>query len=89
MEIIKDDKFQLPIEMLEEENRFQQIVSILKILEEKRAVISLRFGLNEGEPQTLEAMKKMRKIFKIQKFVPQIYKDRPDRIPKFFAGQTL
>ncbi|MBI5328517.1 MAG: RNA polymerase sigma factor RpoD/SigA [Deltaproteobacteria bacterium] len=57
LDMIEDDKFQLPIEMMEEETRFQQIKGLLGMLDKKeQAVIAMRFGLNQGEPETLETI---------------------------------
>ncbi|MBI5048494.1 MAG: RNA polymerase sigma factor RpoD/SigA [Deltaproteobacteria bacterium] len=57
LDIIEDDKFQLPIEMMEEETRFQQIKGLLGMLDKKeQAIIAMRFGLNQDEPETLETI---------------------------------
>lgn len=59
LNLIEDDKFQLPIEMMEEETRLQQIKSLMGMLDKKeQAVIAMRFGLNQGEPETLETIGK-------------------------------
>jgi len=59
MDIMEDDKFQLPMEMLEEESRSMQILKLLGMLEKKeQAILLMRFGLNGKEPRTLESIGK-------------------------------
>ena len=57
LDMIEDDKFQLPLEMMEEEARLQQIKVLLGTLDKKeQAVIAMRFGLNQDESDTLETI---------------------------------
>ena len=57
LDMIEDDKFQLPLEMMEEEARLQQIKALLGTLDKKeQAVIAMRFGLNQDESDTLETI---------------------------------
>ena len=57
LDMIEDDKFQLPLEMMEEEARLQQIKVLLGTLDKKeQAVIAMRFGLNQDKSDTLESI---------------------------------
>ena len=57
LDTIEDDKFQLPLEMMEEEARLQQIKVLLGTLDKKeQAVITMRFGLNQDKSDTLESI---------------------------------
>lgn len=57
LDMMKDEKFQLPLEMMEEEARFQQIKILLETLDEKeQAIMAMRFGINQDESDTLEAI---------------------------------
>lgn len=57
LDMIEDDKFQLPLEMMEEEARIQQVKVLLGTLDKKeQAVIAMRFGLNQDESDTLETI---------------------------------
>ena len=57
LDMIEDDKFQLPLEMMEEEARLQQIKVLLGTLDKKeQAVITMRFGLNQDKSDTLESI---------------------------------
>ena len=57
LDMIEDDKFQLPLEMMEEEARLQQIKVLVGRLDKKeQAVITMRFGLNQDKSDTLESI---------------------------------
>src|SRR3989304_4294351 len=59
MDIMEDDKFQLPMEMLEEESGSTPVLKLLGMLEKKeQTILLMRFGLNGKEPRTLESIGK-------------------------------
>jgi RNA polymerase primary sigma factor len=57
MDLIQDDKAIMPSEQVEDEKRLSLIFSWLdELLENEREIIILRFGLDDGEPKTLESI---------------------------------
>jgi RNA polymerase sigma factor RpoS len=57
MNLIKDDKAVMPSEQIEDEKRLTLIFNWLdELLENERDIIILRFGLDDGEPKTLESI---------------------------------
>lgn len=57
MNLIKDDKAVMPSELIEDEKRLTLISNWLDELHEnERDIIILRFGLDDGEPKTLESI---------------------------------
>lgn len=56
---LEDDKFPTPMELIDESRRTDRINGWLGMLDEnERTILRLRFGLDEDEPQTLEAIGK-------------------------------
>ena len=57
MDLIPDEKAVMPSEQIEEESRVALIFKWLdELLENEKDVIILRFGLDDGEPKTLESI---------------------------------
>jgi len=57
MDLIPDEKAELPSEQIEEEKRISLIFNWLdELLQNEKEVIILRFGLDDGEPKTLESI---------------------------------
>ena len=57
MDLIPDEKAVMPSEQVEDEKRLALIFSWLdELLENERDIIILRFGLDDGEPKTLESI---------------------------------
>jgi RNA polymerase primary sigma factor len=57
MDLIQDEKAVMPSEQVEDEKRLTLIFSWLnELLENEREIIILRFGLDDGEPKTLESI---------------------------------
>lgn len=57
MDLIQDEKAIMPSEQVEDEKRLALIFSWLdELLENEREIIILRFGLDDGEPKTLESI---------------------------------
>jgi RNA polymerase primary sigma factor len=57
MNLIKDDKAVMPSEQIEDEKRLALVFNWLdELLENERDIIILRFGLDDGEPKTLESI---------------------------------
>jgi len=57
MDLIQDEKAVMPSEQVEDEKRLALIFSWLdELLENERDIIILRFGLDDGEPKTLESI---------------------------------
>lgn len=57
MDLIQDDKAIMPSEQVEEEKRLALVFSWLdELLDNEREIIILRFGLDDGEPKTLESI---------------------------------
>ncbi|UCG38866.1 MAG: sigma-70 family RNA polymerase sigma factor [bacterium] len=57
MDLIEDEKAEVPSERIEEEKRLALIFDWLnELLENEREIIILRFGLDDGEPKTLESI---------------------------------
>jgi len=60
MDLIPDEKAVMPSEQIEEERRVTLIFSWLgELLENEKDIIILRFGLDDGEPKTLESIGEM------------------------------
>ena len=57
MDMIEDEKAELPSEMVEVERKFELISGwLMKLAENERKIIIMRFGLDDGEPKTLESI---------------------------------
>jgi RNA polymerase primary sigma factor len=57
MDLIPDEKAVMPSEQIEEEKRVALIFTWLgELLENEKEIIVLRFGLDDGEPKTLESI---------------------------------
>ena len=57
MDLIPDEKAVLPSEQIEEERRVALIFNWLdELLDNEKDIIILRFGLDDGEPKTLESI---------------------------------
>jgi RNA polymerase primary sigma factor len=57
MDLIQDEKAVMPSEQIEDERRLSLILSWLdELLENEKEIIVLRFGLDNGEPKTLESI---------------------------------
>ena len=57
MDLIEDEKALMPSDMVEEEKRVGLIFGWLdELFENEREIIIMRFGLDDGEPKTLEAI---------------------------------
>ena len=57
MDLIPDEKAVMPSEQVEDEKRLSMILSWLnQLLQNEREIIILRFGLEDGEPKTLESI---------------------------------
>jgi len=57
MDLIEDEKAIMPSEQVEDEKRLSLISSWLdELLKNEREIIILRFGLDDGEPKTLESI---------------------------------
>jgi len=57
MDLIPDEKAVMPSEQIEEERRVALIYNWLsELLENEKDIIILRFGLDDGEPKTLESI---------------------------------
>ena len=57
IDLIEDEKAVMPSDMVEEEKRVGLIFGWLdELFENEREIIILRFGLDDGEPKTLEAI---------------------------------
>ena len=57
MDLIQDDKAVMPSEHVEDEKRLSLIFSWLdELLDNEKEIIILRFGLDDGEPKTLESI---------------------------------
>ncbi|HCY19834.1 MAG TPA: RNA polymerase subunit sigma [Deltaproteobacteria bacterium] len=87
-DFIEDDKFQLPLEMLEEEDRIHQISGLLGMLDKKeQAILKMRFGLNTGEPHSLESIG--RKFGVTRERIRQIEAKAMKKIRKLLIKQKL
>ena len=57
MDLLPDEKAVMPSELIEEERRVALIFNWLgELLENEKDIIILRFGLDDGEPKTLESI---------------------------------
>jgi len=57
MDLIQDEKAIMPSEQIEEKKRLTLVMSWLdELLDNEREIIILRFGLDDGEPKTLESI---------------------------------
>jgi len=57
IDMIEDEKAELPSEMVEVERKFDLISGwLMELAENERKIIIMRFGLDNGEPKTLEAI---------------------------------
>lgn len=92
-DIIEDSTSQSPAQMIEDVKRHEQILDWFELLSEnEKRVLSLRFGLDDGEPKTLEVVgqvfgvtrERIRQIessaLKKLRFVIRTQKVRPETI---------
>jgi len=88
LDMMEDEKFQLPLEMMEEEARFQQIKILLETLDEKeQAIMAMRFGFNQDESDTLETIGE--KFGVTRERIRQIEAKAMEKIRKILKKQNI
>ncbi len=60
IDLIEDEKAELPSEKVEVERKFEIISGwLMELAENERRIVIMRFGLDDGEPKTLESIGKV------------------------------